>query len=297
MFRRLLERGWVVVLLVFSGSAAVLGTFLPQTTVDASTNLLLDEHDPDLNYYSKSRRQWPSDDEFAIVCCRRADWFTPESLKLLRGLADELHDPAVVPNVKKVLSLLDIPLLRNTGILLLPPTIEGKDVDLAKARDELTQHNVAKGTFISEDGKDAVLLVYLDQPEGYSKLDRERDEARERGDEARVTELNPAYEVARKELRARRAALVAGVRAVAAKWSAQMEGPIRLSGLPIINLSLIEFVTHDVNVFGVLSFALFVLAFFAIYRKVRWTNSANESTPNMFTSCETNSMSDRLMIG
>ncbi len=83
--------------------------------------------------------------------------------------------------------------------------------------------------------------------------------------------METAYEAARTELRARRRGLVEGVRAVAAKWSPKMDGPIRLSGLPFINLSLIEFVTHDVNLFGVLSFALFVLAFAAMYRKVRWT--------------------------
>jgi predicted RND superfamily exporter protein len=270
MYRRLLERGWIVVVLVFAAAAGVLGTFLPPT-IDASTNLLLDEHDPDLTYYSRSRRQWPSDDEFAIVCCRRADWFTPESLAALRGIQTDLLDQSTVPHVKKALSFLDIPLLRNGGSLLAPPTIETKDVDLAKAREELTHHAVAKGTFISEDGRDAVTLVYLDQPEEYAKLDRERNDALETGDEAKVAALDPSYEVARAELRARRAAMVSGVRAVAAKWSPKMEGPIRLSGLPFINLSLIEFVSHDVNVFGVASFALFVLGFAAIYRRVRWT--------------------------
>src|SRR5437868_518261 len=153
MYRRFLERWWWAVVLVFAAASVGLGAFLPDVVVDASTNLLLDEHDPDLTYYSKSRRQWPSDDEFAIVCCRRADWFTPESLALLRGVQTDCLDAKTVPFVKKALSLLDIPLLRNGGPLLAPPTIESPDVDLAKAKDELTHHAVAKGTFISEDGK------------------------------------------------------------------------------------------------------------------------------------------------
>ena len=274
MYRRLLEHGWLGVVLAFVAAAAVgtvLGVFRPGVTVDASTSLLLDERDPDLTYYSRSRRMWPSDDEFAIVCCRRADWFTPESLQVLRGLQTELTDPAVVPHVKRVLSLLDIPLLRSGGSLLAPPTIESKVADLAKAREELTQHAIAKGTFISGDGRDAVLLVYLDQPAEYDAMDRERNAALENGDDATVARLDPKFEVLRAELRDHRRGLVKGVRAVAAKWSSKMEGPIRLSGLPFINLSLIEFVTNDVNVFGVLSFSLFAAAFAVIYRRFRWT--------------------------
>src|SRR5215471_12232645 len=114
MYRRLLERGWVVVVLVFAVLAGAMACYLPPT-IDASTNLLLDEHDPDLTYYSRSRRQWPSDDEFAIVCCRRAEWFTPESLAVLRDVQKDLLDKTVVPHVKKALSFLDIPLLRNGG--------------------------------------------------------------------------------------------------------------------------------------------------------------------------------------
>ncbi len=271
MYRKLLERGWLIVVLLFATAAVVLGTYLPRVTVDASTDLLLDDNDPDLVYYSASRLMWPSDDEFAIVCCRRADWFTPESLSALRAVANDLADPAQIPHVKKVVSILDIPLLRSGGSLFALPTVETKGLDLATAKDELTHHAIAKGTLISEDGEDAVFLVHLDQPPDYEKLDRARKEALKRGDEATVAELDPAYELVRGELRARRAAMVAGVRAVAAKWTPKMAGPIRLSGLPFINLSLIEFVSHDVNVFGVASFSLFVLAFAAIYRKVRWT--------------------------
>jgi predicted RND superfamily exporter protein len=271
MYRRLLERGWILVVLAFAVLAGAFGWFVPKVTIDASTNLLLDDRDPDLIYYSKSRNLWPRDDEFAIVCCRRADWFTPESIEILRGVSDALKDERKVPHARSVVSLLDIPLLRNGGTVFAPPTVDSKDVDLAKVKDELTHHAVAKGTLISEDGRDAVLLVYLDQPPGYEAIERERQDALDRGDDAKVAELDPGYELARAELRARRRALVEGVRAVAREWTPKMDGPIRLSGLPFINLSLIEFVTNDVNVFGVLSFSLFAAAFAAIYRRFRWT--------------------------
>ncbi len=267
MYRRLLDRGWLALVLAFAAATFALGTFLPRVTVDASTNLLLDEHDPDLTYYSRSRRLWPSDDEFAIVCCRRPDWFTGDSLGVLRGLEKDL---AAAPHVRKVLSLFTVPLLRQSPVPL-PMTLDAEGVDLTRAREELTGHAVARGLFISPDGRDAVLLAYLDGPPEYDRLDRERKDAFERGDAAAAAATDAAFEAAGAELRARRRAMVEGVRAVADRWAARTEGPIRLSGLPFINLSLIEFVGHDVRWFGVASLALFTLAFAAVYRRVRWT--------------------------
>ena len=267
MYRRLIDRGWIAVLIAFGAALAALGRYLPGVTVDASTNILLDEHDPDLAYYSRSRRLWPSDDEFAIVCCRRADWFTKESLGVLRGLEKDL---AAVPHVKRVLSMFSIPLLRQ-GPFPIPTIVDAEGVDLAKAREEMTGHAVAKGVFLSEDGRDAVLLAYLDSPPEYDRLDRERKDAFEAGDEARAHATDAAFESAGADLRERRRSMIEAVRAVAARWSAKTEEPIRLSGLPVINLGLIEFVAHDVNLFGVASLLLFILAFAAIYRTVRWT--------------------------
>jgi predicted RND superfamily exporter protein len=266
MYRRLLDRGWLAVVLLFGAALAALGTQLPKVAVDASTRLLLDEHDPDLTYYSRTRRLWPSDDEFAIICCRRADWFTPESLEVLRGIQADVE---AAPHVKKVLSLLSVPLLRQ-GAFPVPRLAGEKGVDLAKAREELTAHAIARGVFISEDGRDAVLLAYLDQPPEYQRLDRRRTELVEAGDVEGLAATDAGFEVAAAENRARRLAMVTGIRAAAAKWSPSTEGPIRLSGLPIINLSLIEFVDHDVRVFGIASLLLFALAFAAVYRKLRW---------------------------
>ena len=109
MFRAFLDRwGWAVVL-VFAAATLGLGAFLPRVDVDASTNMLLDEKDPDLAYYTRSRRLWSNDDEFAIVCCRKADWFTPEALATLKqsgtiaGLAKE------VPSFREFFDLLGMP--------------------------------------------------------------------------------------------------------------------------------------------------------------------------------------------
>jgi uncharacterized protein len=269
-YRRTLDRGWLAIVLLFAAAAAALGAFLPRLGVDASTSMLLDEKDPDLAYYNASRALWTNDDEFAIVCCRRADWFTPEGVKLLQDVQRDLE---AVPHCRSVVSPLSVPLLRVTPSALFPvaTTLGAPGANLEKARAELLDHTVAKGTLVSADGRDVVFLAYLAAPDGMERLGRERDAAIAADDTARRDALESAYQAFRTELRARRDVFVAEVRAVAAKWSPSLEEPVALSGLPIINVNLVEHVSHDLDVFGIAAFALFTLAFAAMYRRLRWT--------------------------
>lgn len=269
MFRTLLDRGWLAIVLVFAAATVALGLFLPRLGVDASTSMLLDEKDEDLAYYNASRRLWTNDDEFAIFCCRKGDWFTPEGVKRLREIEADL---GAVRHADRVQSLLSIPLLRSSPMgMMVRPKLDGKGVDLAKAREELTQHAVAGGTLVSTDAQDTVFLVYLASPPGYADLDAERAAARSAGDAARIAAVEPRYEIARAALRDRRNEFVEDVRVVAAKWTPRLDEPVALSGLPIINVNLVEHVSHDLDLFGIASFALFTLAFAAMYRRVRWT--------------------------
>ncbi|MCG3134311.1 MAG: hypothetical protein HMLKMBBP_01606 [Planctomycetes bacterium] len=263
MYRRLLDRGWAAILVAFLAAAAAMGWFLPRVTVDASTSMLLDEKDPDLAYYDDTRKLWTNDDEFAIVCCRRADWFTPRSIEVMKGIEAAL---AKVPHVSKIESPLSIPLMRCGS-----RSLAQEGVDLAKARAELVSHTIAAGTFVSADGRDATFLPYLAAPPELQALDDARAAAEASGDSARIAEAVERHEAARAELRKRRSEFVDAIRRVAAEWRPELDEPAALSGLPFINLSLIEHVTHDLEVFGIASLALFTLAFLAIYRRLRWT--------------------------
>ena len=72
------------------------------------------------------------------------------------------------------------------------------------------------------------------------------------------------------DINTRRTELVAGVRQVAAKWDAHLAEPVRLSGIPIIQITLYENMRHDLIVFGIASLLLFTLAFLVAYRRLRF---------------------------
>lgn len=269
--RKLLEKGSWVLALGFLAAAGVAGSFLPRFAVEAGTNVLLNQDDPDLAYYNITRADWAYD-EYAIVCVRREEWFSAEGLDVLKSLAEELGR---APRAAKVVSILSVPLLRNkpaTFGLPVPTTLAQPGVKLDKAKDELLAHTQALGNLISTDGRDLNLLVYLDVPPELIKLDPEWSRAQGRKDVAKIAELEKPYAAALAELKVRRDAMIAGVRAITAAWGPpKLAQAPRLSGLPIITVNLVEHTQADLRIFGIASFGAFVLAFTIVYRKPRWT--------------------------
>lgn len=271
MYRPLISRGWPAFVLLFVGAGAFLGWQLRRLEVDAGTNMLLNENDPDLQYYNKTRADWEYD-EYTIVCVHREDWFSPDGLQLLTDFTDAL---AKIENVEKVTSIQSVPLLRTRPLNLFGkiefPTLRSPKIDLAKARDEILAHTQAVGNLISADGKNLSILVYLRVPDDVRTLEPEWNRLHGVGDKPKIDEMRPKYEAAIKRLRDMRTAQVLEIRRVCREWQPKFDEPIRLSGLPIINVNMVEHVQSDMKSFGIAAAGMFVLGFTVVFRKVRWT--------------------------
>ncbi len=272
-YEALIRRGWLGLALVGLGLGVWLGRHVPDLDVEAGTSVLLNEGDPDLAYYERTRATWGYD-EYAIACFRGRDWTSAEGAALLHEIVGRLEG---LPGAARVLSLLDVPLLRQrpgTAFdLARVPTLRDADVDRARAAEELRGHALAVGNLVSADLRTTSALVYLDVPEELRRLDALRaaspepltpEEAAER---ARLGALQPA---AIAEQNRRRAALVAGLRRLAADWGPRLGQPVRLSGISVINVNLVEHLRHDLRVFGLAALAAFALTFLVIYRRLRF---------------------------
>ncbi len=268
--KSLLGRASPAIVLAFLAAAGVAAAFLPRFGVEAGTNVLLNEDDPDLAYYNITRADWTYD-EYAIVCVRRDEWFSAEGVELLKSLEAELK---AAPRATRVVSILTVPLLRNKPSafgLPVPTFLPQPGVKLDKAREELLGHTQALGNLISTDGKDLNLLVYLDVPPELIRLDPAWSRAQGKKDKALLAELEKPYQAALLDLKKRREELIAGVRRIATSWGPPklVQAP-RLSGLPIITVNLVEHTEADLRTFGIASLAAFVLAFALVYRRWRW---------------------------
>ncbi len=283
-FQKLVARGWWAIALLFLAGAGVAAWFLPGFSVEAGTDVLLNEDDPDLAYYNQTRADWVYD-EYIIVCAHRKDgWFNKEGLQQLNGLSKDLK---AVKHVKEQTSILTVPLLANVkqGLTIVDAKTDELDerIDYAKAKQELLGHTHAVGNLIAPGGEEASILVYLKVPEGVNEFEPLRmkliiernslktDAARRAELERQILDIDPKYNAAKNELGARRIEFVNGVRDVSKKWGATLGTPLRLSGLSHINVNLLEQIRADLKVFGIASFALFTLMYFAVYRKLRWT--------------------------
>ncbi|NUN50161.1 MAG: MMPL family transporter [Candidatus Brocadiae bacterium] len=280
LYQRFLMRGWPAVLLAALAVAIAAGQALPRFSVEAGTDVLLNEDDADLAYYNQSRADWGSD-EYLLVCVHRpGGWITAEGIVVYNDLTNALRE---LPHVRSITALTTVPLLRNQPARFgIPSPVTLADakgrldpkVDVARAREELLQHTQASGSLVSVDGKDACVLVYLDVNEDIERLEPLRNRLLAKpGDAAAEAELEriaPAYAAARAELNRRRRAMVDAVRVLKAAWDPKLEAPIRVSGLPFINIVLTEHVRSDMVTFGVIALAVFTLTYVLIYRRLRW---------------------------
>jgi len=281
LYQRLVARGWWVILILCAGAMVWAGQQLPHFTVEAGTDVLLNEDDADLAYYNTTRAEWVYD-EYIIVCCNRKEgWFTKESLALLNDFIRELRR---LPHVKSITAITTVPLLRNQPPSILPqpitlvnPKTQELDprADLGKARDELLNHTQALGNVISANGRDASVLVYVTIPTETETFEPERIRLLGRKDrdaaaQKRLAEVEVLYQKGKKELDRRRRMLVEQVRDLSAKWAPKFDEAPRLSGLSFINVMLVDHIQSDIWFFGILSLSFFTLTYLVIYRRLRW---------------------------
>ncbi|HXX92555.1 MAG TPA: hypothetical protein VEN81_02915, partial [Planctomycetota bacterium] len=267
-YEKLILRGGPGILAATLALAGAGAWVLRGFQVEAGTDVLLDQSDRDLAYYNQSRVDWETD-EYVIVCCHRNEgWLTPGSLDVLNDLTRQLRS---LPNVLRVLSITRVPLLRNRPMMMgLPVPVyladeEGRPnakVDLEKARREflgdpekkVSGHTQALGNLISPDARDLSILVYLNVPDDLMRLEPERNRLLGRPRDAetarRLSEIEQPYQDSIQENNRRRTLLVDGIRRLGAEVRPKLDEPVRLSGLPIINIVLREHIKADIGTFG-----------------------------------------------
>jgi predicted RND superfamily exporter protein len=279
-FQNFLIRRRALILLAFAAATVAGAWALRDFAVEAGTDVLLDQADQHLAFYNQTRADWDTD-EYVIVCCRRnAGWFTPDSLALL---SEMIRTARSLPYARKVLSIGQVPLIRNQPLVLgMPMPLKLMDeqgvlnprVNAEKAKAELLSHTQALGNLISAEGKDLSMLVYLDVPEGVMRLEPELNRllgGPRTGETARrIEEIRAPYAAAIQENNIRRNALVHALRDAASRWRQNLDEPVRLSGIPIINVVLREHIKADITTFGIVSLSVFTLTFLIVYRRFRW---------------------------
>ena len=276
IFNFLVDKSKFFIFLLFALSIiSIIG--LPRFQLDASSDTLLLDNDPDLKIYRENSRKYGSSDFLVIAFTPNKDIFTNETISLLESLVGKLKE---VDGISNVLSLFDVPLLSYSeqSINELAEnvvTLSTDDVDLTKAKYEFETNEVYRGLLISKDLKSIALQMTLKPNESYQKLISKRYELldqknliEEKSFKQDLESLDFQIEEQKQINLINEATLINEVRRI--KKDYEGYGEIFLGGGAMIAHDTIKMIQQDLFTFGVAVFFMFVLILSIIFRQFRW---------------------------
>ena len=276
IFNFLVEKSKFFIFLLFALSIiSIIG--LPRFQLDASSDTLLLDNDPDLKIYRENSRKYGSSDFLVIAFTPNKDIFTNETISLIENLVGKLKE---VDGISNVLSLFDVPLLSYSeqSINELAEnvvTLSTDDVDLTKAKYEFETNEVYRGLLISKDLKTIALQMTLKPNESYQKLISKRYELldqknliEEKSFKQDLESLDFQIEEQKQINLINEATLINEVRRITKDYEGY--GEIFLGGGAMIAHDTIKMIQQDLFTFGVAVFFMFVLILSIIFRQFRW---------------------------
>jgi len=272
-----IDRPWMA-LTVLLMLAVVAAIGARDFRLDASSDSLVVETDPDLAVWREVSERYGGGDFLLVTFTPARDLLAPESIATVSALRDRLAD---VEGVASVLSMVDVPLLRSPPAPLADMadnirTLTSEDVDLELAREELTTSPLYRELLVSADGRSTAIQVNLETNPHYTRVITARNELliqRQRdglddGERTRLAELQAELEQLRRAAGSRQQRLVAEVRAVVDDF--RNDDILFVGGVTMIADDMLSFVRGDLRTFGigVLLLVIGMLTFF--FRRPRW---------------------------
>lgn len=272
-----LKRPWVS--LFFLGLfIAFFVSRIPDFKLDASAESLVLEKDDSLRYYRTITKAYGSNDFLIITYTPFDDLISDNSLSGLRFLREELLQ---LERVDSVVSILDVPLLNSPKIAISEldtnvRTLETPGMDKELALKEFLESPIYQNRLVSLDGKTTALQINFKRDEKYFSLLNERDRLKEKQSESGLTseESDELEKVSREFKNYHDSALdrqsqdIQAIRLIMDKH--RDKAKMFLGGVPMIISDMIDFIKHDLVVFGWGVIGFLILALYFFFRKLRW---------------------------
>ena len=231
------------------------GYYSKDFKLDASSDTLLLENDPDLKYLREVTNRYGSK-EFLILT------YTPEeamnSEKSLNNLLSLKYKIQSLDWVYNVITLLDVPLLNNSDIPLAKrlqnfTTLKSENVDIERGFEEILSSPVFKNFVISEDGKTTGIIVNIKEDVNLKNLDDKSKEEIEK------------YKDLRKKKNHKN---IVEIREIIKSYDDI--GKIYLGGIPMIADDMMSFIKNDIIVFGIGVLLFIIVTLWFVFKKLIW---------------------------
>ena len=268
----------VMTLAVSAILLTVFALYIDQFRLDASADSLVLENDEDLRYYRSVNARYGTEDYVIITYRPYKALLSDETLADLIKLRDSLTK---IDRVTSVVSILDAPLINSPAVSIseLQKTIRtllSPDTDKALARKEFLESPLYKDLILSADGKTTALQVNFRKDKTYEELLNRREALREKSLSQKlpteeIGELNKVsidFKHYSSIVSARESQDIKTIRAIMEEH--RKSAVLHLGGIPMITSDMVDFIKHDLLVFGV-GVILFIIAMMAIiFRKLRY---------------------------
>ena len=254
------------------------GWFVPDLKIDISPDSLVLEHDQALRYYYSIRARYGSDDYLIVTYTPKRGLFEADTLHDLRKLRDSL---AAIERVESVVSILDVPLVQSppTSLEELEQhirTLADPDTNVALAERELRNSPLYRDRLVGASGDTAGMQLIFRRDQKYENLRKSRDALREKELEAQLTpgetkeleRFTNEFKRYKAELMAQEEADIARIRAILDQYRDRAE--LHLGGKPMVVADMVDFVRHDIKVFGIGVVAVLALLLIIAFRQPRW---------------------------
>ena len=259
--------------------------------LDASSDTLLLENDPDLNYLREVNKKYGSKD-FLVLTYTHEPNESFKSEKTIKNVALLKNSLENLDWVNNVITILDVPLLKNNDNPLAEriknfKTLSGTDVDLDRGFEEIINSPIYKDFVISSDGKTSGILVYIKPDKKLTGLIETKNAYLERKAKGKLTskEKNAykafleEYDSYKKSYNKKNHQNINEIRKIikdhpapgkVKKSSSDIYPIIHLGGVPMIADDMMTFIKNDIVVFGAGVFLFIVFTLWFVFRSLLW---------------------------
>ncbi len=229
------------------------GYFSKDFRLDASSDTLLIEGDPDLKYLREINERYGAK-EFLILTYTPNEVMTSEnSINNLLSLKYKIQS---LDWVHSVITLLDIPLLSSTDETLTEKlknfsTLKSEGIDKERGFNEILNSPVFRNFVISENGKTTGIIVNIKKDETLKEIKNKKE-----------------IEIYKDSLKKKNHENILEIREIIKSYSEV--GKIHLGGIPMIADDMMSFIKKDIIVFGIGVLLFIIATLWFVFRKLVW---------------------------
>ena len=243
------------VLLILIITLISFANFSKDFRLDASSETLLIEGDPDLEYLKEITNRYGSKDFLVLTYTPKEKMISESSINNLLSLKYKIQS---LDWVHSVITLLDVPLLNSSDDSLQKrlenfKTLKDDGVDKERGFKEILNSPVFRNFVISEDGKTSGIIVNIKKNKEFEKI---------------IIKTKKEIEIYKDEIKKQNHENILEIRDIIKSY--ESVGKIHLGGIPMIADDMMTFIKSDIIVFGLGVFLFIVATLWFVFRRLIW---------------------------